>query len=53
MSLVDLIDAGAIAPGNNKISVVYKGVTYLANLAKDGTIIYQGPSAGNEALTCL
>jgi hypothetical protein len=38
----DLIDAGIIIPGRNKISVVYKGITYTASLNKDGMIIYQG-----------
>lgn len=31
-----------IQPGRNKISVAYKGINYLANLGKDGVIMYQG-----------
>ncbi|KAK9808663.1 hypothetical protein WJX72_001520 [[Myrmecia] bisecta] len=42
MTLMDLIEAGTIVPGRNKITVVYKGITYTASLNRDGMIIYQG-----------
>ena len=41
-TLADLIDAGLIAPGRNKLTVIYKGITYLASLQDGGTIVYQG-----------
>ena len=41
-TLGDLIEAGVIVPGKSNISVVYKGVTYVASLNKDGMILYQG-----------
>lgn len=42
MTLRELIEANVIAPGRNKISVVYKGTNHQASLHKDGLIIYQG-----------
>lgn len=41
-NLKDLIDSGILTPGRNKISVVYKGITYTASLQQDGLIAYQG-----------
>jgi hypothetical protein len=42
LTMQDLIDAGVIFPGRNKISVHYKGTVYTASLGKDGLILYQG-----------
>ena len=42
VTLKELVDFGVILPGRNKISVSYKGINYLANLGKDGVIVYQG-----------
>lgn len=42
VTLKELVDFGVIQPGRNKISVAYKGINYLANLGKDGVIMYQG-----------
>lgn len=42
VTLKELVDFGVILPGRNKISVSYKGINYLANLGKDGVIMYQG-----------
>jgi Restriction Enzyme Adenine Methylase Associated len=42
LTLKDLLDQGIIFPGQNKISVVYKGHTYKAALTKDGKILYEG-----------
>ncbi len=42
LTLQDLIDAGILFPGRNKISVHYKGTVYTASLGKDGMILYQG-----------
>ena len=44
-TLKDLVDAGILAAGRNKITVVYKGITYAASLQSDGLIAYQGRSA--------
>lgn len=41
-NLKDLVDSGILAPGRNKITVVYKGITYAASLQPDGLIAYQG-----------
>ena len=41
-TLGDLVEAGVVVPGKSNISVVYKGVTYVASLNKDGMILYQG-----------
>ena len=41
-SLKDLVDSGILAPGRNKITVIYKGITYAASLQPDGLIAYQG-----------
>lgn len=38
----DLVDAGVLIPGKNKVTCVYKGMTAVATLAEDGAIEYQG-----------
>lgn len=45
-TLGDLVEAGVVVPGKSNISVVYKGVTYVASLNKDGLILYQGRFSG-------
>ncbi|KAL3138449.1 hypothetical protein ABBQ32_006240 [Trebouxia sp. C0010 RCD-2024] len=47
VTLKELVDFGVILPGRNKISVQYKGINYLANLGKDGVIMYQGKKFGS------
>ncbi|KAK9843758.1 hypothetical protein WJX81_005092 [Elliptochloris bilobata] len=41
-TLRDLVEAGITPPGRNRITVVYKGVTYTASLGHEGLILYQG-----------
>lgn len=41
-SLKDLVEAGVLIPGKNKITCAYKGMTAVATLMEDGTIEYQG-----------
>ena len=41
-TLRDLVEAGLTPAGRNKITVVYKGVTYTASLGHEGLILYQG-----------
>ena len=41
-TLKDLVDQGVLVSGRNKISVLYKGTTYMASLTKDGIIVWQG-----------
>ena len=50
VTLKELVDFGVILPGRNKICVSYKGINYLANLGKDGVIMYQGEAV---AALCL
>lgn len=53
VTLKELVDFGVILPGRNKISVQYKGINYLANLGKDGVIMYQGEAvAAKLSLLC-
>ncbi|KAL3143116.1 hypothetical protein ABBQ38_003388 [Trebouxia sp. C0009 RCD-2024] len=47
VTLKELVDFGVILPGRNRISVQYKGINYLANLGKDGVIMYQGKKFGS------
>ena len=47
-TLKDLMDSNLISPGKNKLSVIYKGITYLASLQEDGSIVYQGKGS-NES----
>lgn len=42
VSLADLLAAGILKPGRNKVAVSYKGEKVTATLTKDGTIIWQG-----------
>lgn len=52
-TLKDLVDHGVIIPGRNKISVAYKGTSYVANLGKDAAIVYQGRSCRPRMLPQL
>jgi len=41
-SLRDLVESGMLHAGRNKLTVVFKGITYTASLEGDGLIAYQG-----------
>lgn len=42
MKIKDLIDSGLLTPGEDIVSVIYKGTTYFASLDSSGTILFQG-----------
>lgn len=42
VTVQDLVLAGLLLPGRNKMSVQYKGTSYVANLSQEGQIVYQG-----------
>lgn len=47
IGLADLVAAGYLKPGRNKVAVAYKGERVTATLTKEGIIIWQGaPLAG-------
>jgi hypothetical protein len=41
-SLLDLIEAGMLTPGDGNMSVTYKGSTYTGTLQGNGTIAFNG-----------
>jgi hypothetical protein len=41
-NLRDLVESGILNAGRNKLTVVFKGITYTASLEADGLIAYQG-----------
>ncbi len=41
-SLRDLVESGMLNAGRNKLTVIFKGITYTASLEADGIIAYQG-----------
>lgn len=41
VQLADIVEAGILAPGQDNVSVTYKGVIYKASLLPDGTIKYK------------
>ena len=46
--------AELIAPGKNKLTVVYKGKTYTAGLGRTGNILFNGaPRAGGCIWPCM
>lgn len=44
LQIKDLVDAGIIVPGRQKVGVLYKGTSYKADLEEDGSIVYEGIS---------
>ena len=42
IGLADLVAAGYLKPGRNKVAVAYKGERVTATLTKEGIIIWQG-----------
>lgn len=44
IGLAELLAAGYLKPGRNKVAVAYKGERVTATLTKDGMIIWQGAS---------
>ncbi len=48
VSLMDLLEAGMLAPGSDNLSITYKGISYSASLLRDGTIEWQGELAGGS-----
>ena len=42
ITLPAVAQAGYLAPGKNRLSVTYKGTTYIAGLSRTGSILYEG-----------
>jgi len=42
VKIKDLIESGLLTPGEDIVSVIYKGTTYFASLDSSGTILFQG-----------
>lgn len=42
VKIKDLIENGLLTPGEDIVSVIYKGTTYFASLDNSGTILFQG-----------
>ena len=51
IGLADLVAAGYLKPGRNKVAVAYKGERVTATLTKEGIIIWQGDPQDRQA--CL